>query len=94
MPRGRAPGYDDQRELILARARRSCSRNRGYPATSMNEVAEACGVSQGRRCTTTTATSTQLLVEIAEGHVARLRGAGRRGRAPSALAARGAPARS
>ena len=45
MPRGRAAGYDDQREMILARAAELFAR-RGYPGTSMNEVAEACGLSQ------------------------------------------------
>jgi AcrR family transcriptional regulator len=70
MPRGRAPGYDDQRELILARAA-TLFANRGYPATSMNEVALACGLSK--------ATlyhyyrdKYALLVSIAEGHVQRL----------------------
>lgn len=70
MPRGRAPGYQDQRELILARAA-TLFANRGYPATSMNEVALACGLSK--------ATlyhyyrdKYALLVSIAEGHVQRL----------------------
>lgn len=70
MPRGRAPGYDIQRELILARAA-TLFANRGYPATSMNEVAQACGVSK--------ATlyhyyrdKYSMLVSIAEGHVQRL----------------------
>ncbi|MEP7303680.1 MAG: TetR/AcrR family transcriptional regulator [Caldimonas sp.] len=70
MPRGRARGYDDQREQILARAAKLFAR-RGYTATSMNEVAEACGVSKpslyhyfhDKR---------QLLVEIAAAHIARL----------------------
>lgn len=70
MPRGRAPGYQDQRELILSRAA-TLFANRGYPATSMNEVALACGLSK--------ATlyhyyrdKYALLVSIAEGHVQRL----------------------
>jgi AcrR family transcriptional regulator len=45
MARGRAPGYDGQRELILARAAELFAA-RGYPATSMNQVAEACGCSK------------------------------------------------
>ena len=45
MARGRAPGYDGQRELILARAAHLFAR-RGYSATSMNQVAEACGLSK------------------------------------------------
>ena len=45
MPRGRAKGYDDQRELILTRAA-TLFALRGYPGTSMNEVAQACGLSK------------------------------------------------
>ena len=45
MARGRASGYDDQRDMILAHAARLFAR-RGYPATSMNQVAEACGLSK------------------------------------------------
>jgi AcrR family transcriptional regulator len=70
MPRGRAKNYDDQRELILARAA-TLFAHRGYPGTSMNEVARACGLSK--------ATlyhyykdKYALLVAIAEGHVQRL----------------------
>ena len=70
MARGRAAGYDDQRELILARAA-ALFAQRGYPATSMNEVAQACGLSK--------ATlyhyyrdKYALLVSIAEGHVRKL----------------------
>ena len=70
MARGRAAGYDEQRELILARAA-ALFAQRGYPATSMNQVAEASGLSK--------ATlyhyyrdKYSLLVSIAEGHVAKL----------------------
>lgn len=70
MGRGRSAGYDDQREMILARAGELFA-NRGYAATSMNQVAEACGLSK--------ATlyhyyrdKYALLVQIAEGHVQRL----------------------
>jgi len=70
MPRGRAKNYDDQRELILARAA-TLFAHRGYPGTSMNEVAHACSLSK--------ATlyhyykdKYALLVAIAEGHVQRL----------------------
>ncbi|HYJ97472.1 MAG TPA: TetR/AcrR family transcriptional regulator, partial [Burkholderiaceae bacterium] len=70
MPRGRAKGYDDQREQILAHAA-TLFAHRGYPGTSMNEVAQACGLSK--------ATlyhyykdKYALLVAIAEGHVQRL----------------------
>ena len=71
MARGRAAGYDEQRELILAQAA-ALFAQRGYPGTSMNQVAEACGVSK--------ATlyhyyrdKYALLVSIAEGHVDKLR---------------------
>jgi len=72
MGRGRHAGYDEQRELILGRAAHLFAR-RGYPATSMNQVAEACGLSK--------ATlyhyyqdKYALLVSIADSHVSRLRG--------------------
>ena len=45
MARGRAASYDDQRELILARAAHLFAR-RGFPSTTMNQVAEACGLSK------------------------------------------------
>ncbi|HZY17740.1 MAG TPA: TetR/AcrR family transcriptional regulator [Ramlibacter sp.] len=45
MGRGRHAGYDDQRELILARAAHLFAQ-RGYATTSMSEVAEACGLSK------------------------------------------------
>jgi len=70
MPRGRSPGYELQRETILARAAELFAR-RGYTATSMNEVAEACGVSKPALYHYVR-DKHQLLVEIAEAHVARL----------------------
>jgi AcrR family transcriptional regulator len=45
MGRGRHAGYDDQREAILASAARLFA-SQGYSATSMNQVAEACGLSK------------------------------------------------
>jgi len=70
MARGRAASYDDQRGAILAAAARLFAQ-RGYPATSMNEVAQACGLSK--------ATlyhyfrdKYALLVSITEEHVTRL----------------------
>jgi len=70
MARGRAAGYDGQRELILARAAALFARQ-GYHASSMNQVAEACALSK--------ATlyhyyrdKDAMLVQIAEGHVSRL----------------------
>jgi AcrR family transcriptional regulator len=72
MGRGRHAGYDDQREMILAQAAALFARG-GYPGTSMNEVAQACGLSK--------ATlyhyfrdKYELLVNIAEEHVTRLQG--------------------
>jgi len=71
MPRGRAPGYDTQREQILARAAELFARQ-GYTATSMNQVALACGVSKPSLYHYVR-DKYQLLVEIAEGHVDRLK---------------------
>ncbi|HET8745554.1 MAG TPA: TetR/AcrR family transcriptional regulator [Ramlibacter sp.] len=72
MGRGRHAGYDGQRELIFAQAAALFARG-GYPGTSMNQVAQACGLSK--------ATlyhyyrdKYELLVNIAEGHVTRLQG--------------------
>ena len=45
MARGRAKGYDEQREAILARAGELFALQ-GYHAASMNQVAEACGLSK------------------------------------------------
>ena len=70
MPRGRSRGYELQRETILARAAGLFAR-RGYTATSMNEVAEACGVSKPSLYHYVR-DKHQLLAEIAETHVARL----------------------
>ena len=72
MPRGRAPGYDTQREQILARAAELFARQ-GYTATSMNQVALACGVSKPSLYHYVR-DKYQLLVEIAEDHVSRLKG--------------------
>lgn len=70
MGRGRAAGYDDQRGLILEQAAALFARG-GYPGTSMNQVAQACGLSK--------ATlyhyykdKYEMLVSIADGHVSRL----------------------
>ena len=71
MPRGRAPGYDTQRELILVRAADLFARQ-GYTATSMNQVALACGVSKPSLYHYVR-DKYQLLVEIAEDHVNRLK---------------------
>ena len=76
MARGRAAGYDDQRELILARAA-ALFAQRGYPATSMNEVAQACGLSKATLYHYSR-DKYALLVSIAEGHVRKLDMLGRR----------------
>ena len=70
MPRGRSPGYDGQRERILSHAARLFAQ-RGYPATSMNEVADACGMSKPSLYHYFR-DKYALLVSIAEGHVNRL----------------------
>jgi AcrR family transcriptional regulator len=70
MPRGRAPGYDTQREQILARAAELFARQ-GYTATSMNQIALACGVSKPSLYHYVR-DKYQVLVEIAEDHVGRL----------------------
>jgi AcrR family transcriptional regulator len=71
MPRGRAPGYDTQREQILGRAAELFARQ-GYTATTMNQVALACGVSKPSLYHYVR-DKYQLLVEIAEDHVVRLK---------------------
>ncbi len=71
MPRGRASGYDTQREQILARAAELFA-SQGYTATSMNQVAQACGVSKPSLYHYVR-DKYQLLVEIAEGHVTLLK---------------------
>lgn len=70
MPRGRASNYDDQREMILAKAAHLFAHG-GYPGTSMNQVAVATGLSK--------ATlyhyfrdKYSLLLDITDGHVSRL----------------------
>lgn len=70
MPRGKAATYDDQSELILAQAAQLFAR-RGYPATSMNQVAEACGLSKATLYHYHKDKSS-LLISIAETHVAQL----------------------
>lgn len=70
MARGRAPGYEDQRDMILGHAAALFAR-RGYPATSMNEVAEACGLSKPTLYHYFR-DKYSLLVHIADDHVSRL----------------------
>jgi TetR/AcrR family transcriptional regulator len=70
MARIRTSTYDEQRETILARAARLFA-ERGYPATSMNQVAEAAGLSKATLYHYCRDKYT-LLVNIVEGHVSRL----------------------
>ena len=71
MPRGRAPGYGLQRRQILARAAELFARQ-GYTATSMNQVASACGVSKPALYHYVH-DKYRLLFEIADDHIARLK---------------------
>jgi TetR/AcrR family transcriptional regulator len=70
MVRVRTHAYDEQREAILAHAARLFA-ERGYPATSMNQVAEAAGLSKSALYHYYRDKYT-LLVNIVEGHVSRL----------------------
>ncbi len=70
MGRGRAAGYDEQRETILARAAELFAQ-RGYSATTMNQVAEACGLSKPALYHYYK-DKYALLVSIADTHVSRL----------------------
>lgn len=72
MARIRTSGFEEQREAILAQAARLFAQ-RGYPATSMNQVAEACGLSKPTLYHYYR-DKYALLVSIAEGHVAKLEG--------------------
>ena len=70
MARTRAPNYEDQKESILAGAADLFAR-RGYLGTSMNDVAEASGLSKGALYHYYR-DKDQLLISIAESHVTRL----------------------
>jgi TetR/AcrR family transcriptional regulator len=70
MARTRSAGYDDQRDAILARAAELFA-SQGYTATSMKEVAAACGVSKASLYHYVR-DKRELLFQIAAGHVARL----------------------
>ncbi|CAN5293335.1 TetR/AcrR family transcriptional regulator [soil metagenome] len=71
MPRGRAANYETTREQILQRAAELFARQ-GYTATSMNQVATACGVSKPSLYHYVR-DKYQLLVEISQDHIARLK---------------------
>ena len=70
MARGRAPNYDEQREAILRHAARLFAQ-RGYIGTSMNQVAEAAGLSKASLYHYYR-DKYAMLVEIAVGHVTTL----------------------
>ncbi|MBT9457384.1 MAG: TetR family transcriptional regulator [Burkholderiaceae bacterium] len=70
MARGRAPGFESQRDEIVRHAAQLFAR-KGYTGTSMNEVAEACAVSKPTLYHYVR-DKYELLVLIAEGHVTRL----------------------
>lgn len=70
MPRGRASNYDEQRDMIRAHAAALFAR-RGYPSTSMNQVAEACALSKAALYHYYP-DKYSLLLSIADGHVSRL----------------------
>ena len=70
MARGRAPGYEGQREHILKKAAELFAHG-GYAATSMNVVAQACGLSKPALYHYFT-DKNALLLEICEAHINRL----------------------
>jgi TetR/AcrR family transcriptional regulator len=70
MARPRSAGYDDQREQILAAAAQLFA-TRGYTASTMHEVAAACGVSKATLYHYVR-DKHDLLAQITRGHVARL----------------------
>lgn len=70
MSRPRSQSYEQQREAILARAAELFA-GKGYPATSMNELAEACGLSKPALYHYYR-DKYAILVQIAEDHVTRL----------------------
>jgi AcrR family transcriptional regulator len=71
MARTRDPGYDDQRRMILSHAAHLFARS-GYAATSMNEVADACGFAKASLYYYYR-DKYSLLISIADTHVSRLR---------------------
>ena len=71
MARTRDAGYEDQRRMILMHAAHLFAR-RGYAATSMNEVAEACGLAKASLYHYYR-DKYSLLISIADTHVSRLR---------------------
>ncbi len=70
MARSRSPHYDIHREAIV-RAAAALFAERGYPGTSMSDVARACGISKPLLYHYVD-DKYRLLLEITEGHVQRL----------------------
>jgi AcrR family transcriptional regulator len=70
LARPRSANFDDQREQMLAAAAQLFA-TRGYTATTMNEVAAACGLSKATLYHYV-ADKHGLLVQISVGHVAKL----------------------
>jgi TetR/AcrR family transcriptional regulator len=70
MARARSAHFDGNRESIL-RAAAALFARQGYPGTSMNDLAKACGISKPLLYHYVD-DKYQLLLEIAEGHVSRL----------------------
>jgi TetR/AcrR family transcriptional regulator len=70
MARGRSAHFDLNRETIV-RAAAALFAEQGFPGTSMNDVARACGISKPLLYHYVN-DKYQLLLEIAEGHVSRL----------------------
>ncbi|MDP1650600.1 MAG: TetR/AcrR family transcriptional regulator [Rubrivivax sp.] len=70
MARPRSAGFENQLDQILAASARLFA-SRGYTATTMNEVAAACGVSKATLYHYVN-DKQGLLAQIAAGHVARL----------------------
>ncbi|MGY0195395.1 TetR/AcrR family transcriptional regulator [Leptothrix sp. BB-4] len=70
MPRGRSATYADQHEAILAHAAELFAA-RGYPGTSMNEVATACGLTKPALYHYVR-DKEALLLQICQQHIARL----------------------
>ncbi|MBC8794228.1 MAG: TetR/AcrR family transcriptional regulator [Tagaea sp. CACIAM 22H2] len=70
MPRGRAARFPQQQQAILQHAARLFA-SRGFPGTSMNELAAAAGISKALLYHYYE-DKYQLLVAIAEGHIDRL----------------------
>jgi TetR/AcrR family transcriptional regulator len=70
--RPRSAGYEDHREQILAAAARLFA-TRGYAATTMNDVAAACGLSKATLYHYVR-DKHDVLAQVSRGHVSRLEG--------------------